>query len=326
MLQDEVLAALGRADGYVSGAEMSRRFGVTRAAVHAAVERLRAEGYEIVSVTRKGHLLLSGPDKLGEGDLAAHLPEERMQTVRVLSEVDSTNRYLKSLVEDGLPEGFVVMADSQTKGRGRYGRSFVSPAGSGLYLSMLLKNAGSPQGLSDATSYAAVAAARAVRKVTGICPDIKWVNDLQIRGRKICGILTELSLKAESAEVQSCIVGIGINVRGRENFPPELRKIATTLEDENGGTKVRRAELAAALITELDLVRAALPAGKEEYLAEYRRLCVTKGPILLRDATGEREAVALGVADDFSLLVRYPDGKQECVRSGEVQVRRKVSS
>lgn len=321
MLQDEVLAALGRSGDFVSGEELSERFSVTRAGIHGAVERLREAGYEIESVRKRGHRLLGGPDNLGFGDLGRFLPRERLETVRCLAEVDSTNRYLKELAEEGLPEGFTVIANSQTKGRGRYGRSFVSPAGDGLYLSMLLKNAGSPEGLSDATSYAAVATANAILRVAGVCPDIKWVNDLQMHGRKICGILTELSLKAESAEVQSCVVGIGINVRESAGFPEELKGIAGSIEGEYPGTRVLRAELAAALIEELDLLREGLPSKKAEYLAAYRKLCVTSGPVILRDAAGERKATALGIGEDFSLLVEYPDGSRGSVRSGEVSAR-----
>ena len=322
MLHDEVFAALGQSGGFISGQELSRRFGVTRGGIHVAVERLRKAGYEIESVPKRGYRLLGGPDNLGLGDLSLYMPKERLETVRCLKEVDSTNRFLKELAEEGLPEGFVVIADAQTKGRGRYGRSFASPAGDGLYLSMLLKNAGSPEGLSDATACAAAATANAIKKVTGICPDIKWVNDLQMHGKKICGILTELSLKAESAEVLSCVVGIGINVRESASFPEELRAIAGSVEGENPGTRVRRAELAAALIAELDLLREGLPANREKYLAVYRELCVTRGPVVLRDAAGERPATALGIADDFSLLVEYPDGSRGSVRSGEVSARK----
>ena len=322
MLQDEVLAALGRSGGFVSGEELSERFGVTRAGVHVAVERLREAGYEIESVRKKGHRLLGGPDNLGLGDLGIYLSKERLETVRCFPEVDSTNRYLKELSEEGLPEGFTVIADTQTKGRGRYGRTFVSPAGDGLYLSMLLRNAGSPEGLTDATAFAAVASANAIRKVAGICPDIKWVNDLQMHGKKICGILTELSLKAESAEVQSCVVGIGINVRESVGFPEELREIAGSIEGDVPGVKVRRAQLAAALIGELDCLREGLPGKKAEYLEKYRKLCITRGPVILRDASGERPAMALGIGEDFSLLVEYPDGSRGSVRSGEVSARK----
>ena len=322
MLWDEVLTALGQSREYVSGAELSRRFGVTRAGIHVTVERLREAGYEIDSVRKRGYRLLGGPDNLGIGDLAAHLPAKRLETIRCLKEVDSTNRYLKDLAEEGLPEGFTVIAYAQTKGRGRFGRFFASPAGDGLYLSMLLRNAGDPRGLGDATAYAAVAAANAVRRVTGICPDIKWVNDLQIHGKKICGILTELSLKAESAEIQSCVVGIGINVRSGEEFPEELRETAGSIEGECPDVKVCRAALAAALIEELDRVREDYPSRKEAYLSAYRELCATRGPVVLRDASGERRALALGIGEDFSLLVEYPDGTRESVRSGEVSARK----
>ena len=172
MLWDEVLTALGQSRGYVSGAELSRRFGVTRAGIHVTVERLREAGYEIVSARKRGYRLLGGPDSLGIGDLAMHLPKERLAAVRCLKEVNSTNRYLKELAEEGLPEGFTVIADKQTKGRGRYGRFFASPAGDGLYLSMLLRNAGDPGALSDVTAYAAVATAKAIRRVTGRSPDL----------------------------------------------------------------------------------------------------------------------------------------------------------
>ena len=252
------------------------------------------------------------------------------ETVRVgrtlvcLAEVDSTNLRARQLAAEGAADGTVVVADRQTAGRGRLGRSFQSPGGQGIYLTALLRPDLPPERLSPVTAMAGVAVCRAVERLCGVSPGLKWPNDPVLDGKKLCGILTELSLEGETARVQELVLGIGINVSQRpEDFTPEVREIATSLVQALGHA-VSRPALAAEIIREVDRLCAALAAGETgPYLAEYRRRCVNLGRTvrLLRPDGGGETAEALDIDEEFGLVVRRPDGAVKTVRSGEVSVR-----
>lgn len=322
MTKDSVLMILRRDGGYVSGERISDILGVSRAAVNAAVKGLRMEGYEIDSATNRGYCLRHAPDKLTTGELLAFLPEERMEHVLCLDTVDSTNRRLRELAYDGAPDGQVVLANEQTQGRGRFGRGFLSPRDKGIYLSILLRPEGTPAGTTAITAWAAVAVQRAVRKVCGVNAAIKWVNDLVLNGRKLCGILTEMSVESESGQIQYVIVGVGVNVNEEKSeFPEEIRGVAASLYAETG-VRFRRAPLAAEIIRELDNLRAAWPHGKDAYLTAYRAGNITIGrEVLVRKGEHVFPGVTVAINDDFSLAVRYEDGRIENLTGGEVQVR-----
>ncbi len=322
MTKDSVLSILAKNEGYVSGETISSSLGISRAAVNLAVKALREEGCVIESSTRKGYRLTWSPDRLTAGDLGAFLPFDRMDRVLCLDTVASTNRTLGDLAWDGAPAGQAVVANEQTRGRGRLGRDFISPRDQGIYLSYLLRPQTPAADAASITAWTAVAVGRAVESVTGICPDVKWVNDLQIAGRKLCGILTEMAYETESGRIRSIIIGIGINVNENpEDFPEELRGVATSLRIAAGRT-FRRAELAAAVIRELDRLAADWPDERAAYLDAYRAACITTGREVIVHATdGDRPGFAEAVGEDFSLRVRYPDGHCEDIRSGEVSVR-----
>ena len=235
--------------------------------------------------------------------------------------VDSTNTVCKSLAAQGAPSGTAVIARRQTAGRGRMGRSFESPEGLGLYLSVLWRPEGTPEDLLPLTPMAAVSAAGAIRRVTGAPVRIKWPNDLVLEGRKLAGILTEASLSARG--VDHVVIGIGVNCNNTlEDFPPELRDVATSLFLETG-MRVQRAARAAALIEELGKLYAALQSGDTaSYLTSYRRDCLTLGrevQLLWQDV--KEKVTALDVDDQFGLVVRRADGTVETIRTGEVSVR-----
>ena len=234
-----------------------------------------------------------------------------------LEEVDSTNSYARELARSGGADGTVVIADSQTAGRGRQGRSFQSPRGRGLYLSVLLRPDLPPDRLTPVTALAGVAVCGAVERVCGVRPGIKWPNDPVLEGRKVCGILTELT--GEGA----LIVGIGINVSQRaEDFTPDVAAMATSLAWALG-RPVSRPALAAALIRELDRQYAALRSGAwQAALDAYRRDCVNLGRQVQLLSAGDRETVtAVGVDEDFGLMVRDAAGAVRTIHSGEVSVR-----
>ena len=249
--------------------------------------------------------------------LAALVDHPWRGLLRFLPVVDSTNNYLKALAEEGAPHGTVAAADCQTGGRGRMGRSFDSAAGAGVYLSVLLRPACPPEALMTLTAQAAVASARAVEAVCGETVGIKWVNDLVLSGRKVCGILTELSVDAQSGLVRSAVVGVGVNCsRREEDFPPALRGTAGSLLSQTGRRPDRNL-LAAALIRELSR----LP--ELDWREDYRARCLNLGkPVqVLRPGQEPIPALALDVGPQAELLVRLADGRQLAVNAGEVSVR-----
>ena len=325
MLQDEILALLRSEPGaYRSGEEMSRRLGVSRAAVWKAVETLRREGYEIVSAPNRGYRLSAAPDDLRPGELAAALRGRLVgRTVVCLDTVDSTNSEVKRRAAGSAPEGLAVLSDEQTAGRGRRGNAFQSLKGKGLFCSVLLRPQVPLEALSQLTAWTAVAVCRAVEACCGLTCGIKWTNDIILNGKKLCGILTELEFEAESAAAVAVVLGVGINVGQTEaDFGPDLAPTAVSLTQALG-RPVRRAELAVHLLAALDEMYAAFPQGKAAHLAEYRRRCVTTGrEVALVGADGSRTpAFAQGVDDDFSLVCRLPGGTERTVTAGEVSVR-----
>ena len=326
MTKYEVLAILKNTQGYVSGEKISSLLGVSRAAVNAAVKALRKEGYEIASSTNRGYSLMSSPDLLTEGDLMSYLGEERMKTVSVLKTTDSTNRRVQELAQCGAPDGLTVVANEQTAGRGRLGRSFHSPKDTGIYFSVLLRPTCKPTEIVQITTWTAVAIARAVARAAGERPDIKWVNDLMMGGRKICGILTEMSVESETGTIQYVVVGIGVNVNQKiDDFPEELREIAGSIAMAVGHP-VSRSYLAACMIEEMDHLKSAWPDKRADYLEAYRSMCISTGrEVWVTDARHTGEFALHGfceaVCDDFSLRIRYDDGTYENVSSGEVSVK-----
>ena len=324
MLKDDVLKLISREKSYISGEAISHKLGVSRAAVNTAVKALREDGYEIESSTNKGYLLINSPDILSKGSVSVHLPDNRNGDLLVFDSVDSTNNVLKDMASKGAVSGTVVIADQQTGGKGRRGRSFASPSGAGIYLSYLFKPDSGFEKISDLTSWTAVAVSDAIRRAYNLDSQIKWVNDLLMNRKKICGILTEVTVEGESGFIDTCIIGIGINVN-EENFPPEISEIATSISMENGGKKFVRAGLAAEIIKSMDKLARNWPQDPY-YLERYRELNITTGskitafPQMTENGQG-RTGKAVAINEDFSLKVEFDDGSVENLRSGEVSVR-----
>jgi len=317
----QILAALrGVGDGAVSGSELSQRLGLTRAAIWGHIEELRRLGYEIEASPHRGYRLVSAPDLLHADDLLARLGKTCVigRDVQVFQQTNSTSDVAEKLARDGVKEGVVVFAEGQTKGRGRLGRKWLSPPGKGLWFSVLLRPSLRPQEVTQLTIAAATALWRAIHEQTGLVPEIKWPNDLLLRGRKVAGILTELS--AELDRVKHIILGIGVNVNmGANEFPAELRKLATSLKIESGKT-VSRAELAAAMMRELDRDYGRVSGGQfAEVADEWEEHGTTLGRQVVI-ASGDRRlrgrAEALG--EDGALLLRTEHGLLERVIGGDV--------
>lgn len=322
MLRDEVLTILTSQDDFLSGAEISRRLGVTRMAVSNAVKALRADGYEIDSATNRGYLLKKSAGKLTAGEIYAHLPESRRETVRCFDRIDSTNSYLKREAVNGAPNGLCAIANEQSAGRGRSGRSFFSAADCGVYLSVLLRPHCLPQNAMTITAHTAVAICLAIERACGVKTRIKWTNDIVLGSRKLCGILTEITLEGETGLIDSVVIGIGVNVNyAPEDFPVEIRDVAGSIYSETG-VRADRAKLAAEMVLALDEMSEAWSRDPRAWLEEYRERCVTTGKdVRVIRGESERSAFAMEVTDDFALRVRYEDGTEETLNSGEVSVR-----
>lgn len=318
--REQILEALWRSETPVSGERLAAALGVSRAAVWKEIAALREEGYEIESRTNRGYRLCAAPDVLSEAEILA-LSAPAAPRLYLLPEVDSTSTYAKRLALEGVREA-VVIAERQTGGRGRLGRSFASPAGKGLYLSALIRPPLETADCALVTACAGVAVCDAVEELAGRRPSIKWTNDPQFDGKKLCGILTELSTEGESGRVLSLVVGVGINVSQTETDFGELAGSATSIVLSTG-KQVRRAALAAAVIRALTRMERALhEEGTERYITQYRADCSTVGKaVTVITPRGRRAARALAVTDRAELLVEYEDGSREALSSGEVSVR-----
>jgi BirA family biotin operon repressor/biotin-[acetyl-CoA-carboxylase] ligase len=324
MTRDAVILAALREAGLnpVSGEELARRLGISRAAVWAHIQELRALGYDIQASPHLGYRLLGAPDHLHGDDLLARLgPGHRIgRDIRVFRETTSTSDVVEKLARDGVAEGVVVFAEAQTAGRGRLGRTWVSPAGKGLWFSVLLRPALRPPEATRLTIAAAVAVARAVQSQTGLEPEVKWPNDLLRRGRKFGGILTELS--GEQDRVRHVVLGIGLDVNlTAADLPGELRRLATSLRLELG-RPVPRADLAVAVLRELDAAYAQVSgAGFAALADEWESRCTTIGRSL-EVALGPRRirGRAEALDGDGALLVRTEHGHLERLTGGDVTV------
>lgn len=251
--------------------------------------------------------------------ILSHLPEDFPWQVHWFDTIDSTNDRAKVMASQGAPHGTVLIAGHQSKGRGRMGRTFRSPKGQGIYLSVILRPNCYARELMHLTCAAGIAMCDAVESVTDYRPGIKWINDLVAEGKKLGGILTELSVDPQSGMVQHAVVGIGINhSQTQEDFPNEIRDIAISLKTVTGKT-VCPAVLAAAMIRSLQKMNL---SAKAEILTAYQKDCITIGKeIVLLRGEEKRYGTAVGIDEYGSLLVTFRDGTTQAVNSGEVSIR-----
>jgi BirA family transcriptional regulator, biotin operon repressor / biotin---[acetyl-CoA-carboxylase] ligase len=316
----KILSALREnADG-VSGAQLAEQLKISRAAIWARIEDLRKVGFDISASPHFGYKIIGEPDALIADDLLARLGKTKVigRDIRIFEETTSTNDVIEKLARDGVREGVVVFAESQTRGRGRLGRKWISPAHKGLWFSILLRPNLRPQEATQLTVASATALRRAIFSETKLKPEIKWPNDILIGGKKVAGILTELS--AEVDRVRYIILGIGIDVNlDADEFPVELKKTATSLKIESGET-ISRAELATAILRELDFDYARICDGKFPGVAdEWESGCVTIGKNVTVHI-GDRKICGCAEAldDDGALLLRTEHGHLERIIGGDV--------
>ncbi|MGI5851293.1 MAG: biotin--[acetyl-CoA-carboxylase] ligase [Caldicoprobacterales bacterium] len=305
----------------VSGQDLAEISGVSRAAVWKAIKSLMEEGYEI-EASKKGYTLSPSSDILSAQGIRLYLNEEFKDIpIRVYKTIGSTNTEAKLLSVNNAGHGTTIVAEEQTQGRGRFGRDFFSPSDSGIYMSIILKPQLSMENAVLITTAAAVAVSQAIEKTTGLSPWIKWVNDIFIDDRKVCGILTEAVTNFESGMMDSVVVGIGINVKTKkDDFPPELQDIAGSLF--NNKDKPLRNRLAGEIINNL------LNIGKNledrSFMKAYKQRSMVLGHhILYKKDNLWQEAYALDIDDYGGLIVQRPDGQKITLNSGEVSIKKK---
>lgn len=317
---DSVLSLL-RQGQVLSGEEIARRLGVSRNTVWKAVEKLRKAGYQIEAGTNRGYSLVSESGVLSAENIRRYLGRG-MESLRldVRESVSSTNTVLKELAEKGAQEGLVVFTESQDQGKGRLGRSFHSPKGTGLYMSVLLRPDCQAEESLAITTAAAVAVAGAVSQVTGVQAQIKWVNDVYLYDKKICGILTEAALDFESGRLNYAVLGIGVNIQEPpEGFPPELKEVAGAIFQGEAPAEAR-SRLAAEILTRFFGFYREFP--RRTYMDEYRRRSLLTGlQITFQRGQESWEGRVLGVDDEAHLMVRLSDnGEVKTFSAGEVTV------
>ena len=301
----------------ISGEDLATRLGVSRAAVWKAIDALREEGHAIEAATNRGYRLMPDSGVLCRETVLPYLNSQvDLITPR---EVGSTNTLLREMALNGAPHGTVALTDRQSAGKGRRGRSFLSPEG-GIYLSLLLRpNLSASEGVR-LTIAACVGVCRAIQDVCGLYGSIKWVNDIFINGKKVCGILTEGAASLESGMLDYAVVGVGVNyLYPKAGFGKELEDIAGSLYGMGEQPPVPRGRMAAALID--SLVEAIAHPEDESIMEEYRKRSLIPGKrVLVLRGDSERQALAEEVLSDGSLRVRYDDCSTEDLISGEVSI------
>lgn len=320
-MKTEILRFLKEAQDYLSGQELCEQLGVSRTAVWKVIRQLQEEGYEIEAVRNRGYRLADSGDVFTEAELESVISTRVAgRNLVFLDMVDSTNTRAKQLAEAGAPDGTLVVAETQSSAKGRRGRSWMAPSGSGVWFSLLLRPKIAPEHASMLTLVAAMAVEKGIRDLAGIEGRIKWPNDIVIEGKKICGILTEMS--ADMDDVNHVVVGIGINANIRE-FPKELRDKATSLLLVSGQMVRRAALLNAVLLAWEEYYGKYLQTEDLSLLAaEYNtRLAGLGGMVRVLAPKREYTGISRGINHKGELLVEREDGTVTEVMSGEVSVR-----
>lgn len=319
--KEKLLALLEDSKGtFFSGEEIARTLQVSRAAVWKAVNALREDGYTIDAATNKGYRLSPDSDILSPQGIRRFLkPEYRDLDLTVLPTAPSTNALVREKANQGRPEGCVIIACEQTDGRGRYGRQFFSPVDSGVYLSLLLRpTAYSPQQATCLTAAAAAAMCQAIEAMTGQQPGIKWVNDIFLHGKKVCGILTEAAVGLETGTLNYMVLGAGVNLYPpAEGFPEEIQSIAGSVL-ERSCPEAKNRLVGEFLNRFWDFY--SHPECRA-YLEDYRARSLAIGRNVTVLSAGKTvSAYAYGIDDDFRLLVRYENGDTEALSYGEIRI------
>lgn len=320
-MKEEILRLLRSADGYISGQELCNWFGVSRTAVWKAINQLKEAGYEIEAQQNKGYRLMAAPDLMTEAEIKSLMHTEWVaKEVLYFDTIDSTNTKAQELAEKGYPSGTLVVADKQESGKGRRGRSWVSPSGTGIFMTLMIKPDINPNNASMLTLVAALAVAKAITSVTGEEALIKWPNDIVVNGKKVCGILTEMN--AQFDYINHIVVGIGINVHN-ESFPEEISQMASSLMIEAGGKRFHRAQIIAETMSYFEQYYDTFLKTQDlsALVREYDELLVNRNKsVRVLDPKEPFDGKAMGITPKGELIVDTWESRK-LVSSGEVSVR-----
>ena len=325
--KSDILTWLRNSEDYVSGQQLCDRFGVSRTAVWKVINQLKEEGYQIESVPRKGYRLLESPaDAFSSSEIASRLQTRWAgRTLYFFESTGSTNPDAKRFAEEGAPHGTIVVADRQTAGRGRRGRTWSSPSGKSIYFTIVVRPAFAPDKASMITLVMALSVAQAIEEVTGLPAQIKWPNDIVVHKKKVCGILTEMSMTPEMDEIQFVVAGVGVNTNhnGPEEFPEEIRETAASLKMESG-EHIDRAGLLERILARFEenydcFERIQdLSTLREAYQAHLINMDTQ---VLVLDPAGEYAGISRGISETGELIVERENGDRVLVYAGEVSVR-----
>lgn len=319
-MKTKILTMLRQTEGYVSGQELCNQLGVSRTAIWKTVNQLKEAGYEIEASQNKGYHLISAPDVMDAAEIKSLLHTDWAGKETLYFEtIDSTNTKAKELAEQDYPNGTLVVSDQQLAGRGRRGRSWESPAGCGIFMTLLLKPDINPNNASMLTLVSALAIAKAITNVTGAAAQIKWPNDIVINGKKVCGILTEMS--AQFDYINHIVIGIGINVHNEE-FPEELKETASSLLLQCH-RHFHRADIIVSFLQYFEQYYEEFLKTEDlsGLLKEYNAILVNMGKIVrVLDPKEPFEGKAMGITKKGELIVDTWESRK-LVSSGEVSVR-----
>lgn len=307
---------------YVSGEDIANSLQISRNAVWKSISKLKEEGISILSSKKLGYMLPSDLDILSKEEISNALIDELKGTeIHLLNTVDSTNDYAKMLAKQDAPEYTLVVADTQTHGKGRMGRVFSSPSGTGIYMSFILRPKTSLETAQLITSCVAVAISKAIDTLCNCSSKIKWVNDIFLNDKKISGTLTEGAINFENGSFEYAIVGIGINVRSVKNiFDGELSSIATSIENETG-LKISRSRLIAEVFNNVYLQLQSI--DEKSFIKEYKKRSLIVGKDVIVSENGQEVfAKAIGIDKTAGLIVQFEDGSTKVLNSGEARIRK----
>jgi BirA family biotin operon repressor/biotin-[acetyl-CoA-carboxylase] ligase len=312
---------LRESDGYVSGQELCEKLGVSRTAVWKAINGLKEKGYQVEAVRNRGYRIIESPDILTKEELSSMIDTEWAgQTIYYFDQIDSTNIRAKQLGEEGVPHGTLIVAGQQNAGRGRRGRTWESPPGVSIYMSIVLRPEMAPVKAPMLTLVMALSAADSLKECTGLDVQIKWPNDIVLNGKKLAGILTEMS--TEMDYINHVVIGVGINVNTGQ-LPEELEEKATSLRLETGRI-IRRSEIIASIMKEFEGNYQLFieTQGLRQMQEKYNSLLINREKeVRILGVKEEYAAYALGINEKGELLVRRDNGEIEAILAGEVSVR-----
>lgn len=312
---------LRESDGYVSGQELCEKLSVSRTAVWKAINGLKEKGYQVEAVRNRGYRIIESPDILTKEELSSMIDTEWAgQTIYYFDQIDSTNIRAKQLGEEGVPHGTLIVAGQQNAGRGRRGRTWESPPGVSIYMSIVLRPEMAPVKAPMLTLVMALSAADSLKECTGLDVQIKWPNDIVLNGKKLAGILTEMS--TEMDYINHVVIGVGINVNTGQ-LPEELEEKATSLRLETGRI-IRRSEMIASIMKEFERNYQLFieTQGLRQMQEKYNSLLINREKeVRILGVKEEYAAYALGINEKGELLVRRDNGEIEAILAGEVSVR-----